>query len=162
MALLGSGACGDDDGGAAARPSEGDAYIVVLDWLLDQPEAAFDDETCGDRIVYIESLGPADISLDSQVTVVDQFAAEDLEVRFIDALEEAIDETVDGAPVRSDCVLVGLGPIPETPPVEIRGEIYRTKWDVTAYRFLLAVRDDTWQIVGEPVTVDPEGLVGEP
>ena len=83
-------------------------------------------------------------------------------MRFIDALEEAIDETVDGAPVRSDCVLVGLGPIPETAPVEIRGEIYRTKWDVTAYRFLLAVRGRHVADRRRPVTVDPEGLVGEP
>jgi hypothetical protein len=162
VAVVGTGACADDDGGTATRPGNGEAYVLLLDWLLDRPEAEVDAETCGDHVVFVESLGPEDIALDTQVVVVDGFTAEDIEVRFIDAREEAVDETVDDAPVSSECVLVGLGPIPETAPYEVRGEIYRNRHAVTAYRFLLVVRDDNWEIASEPEPVDPEGLVGEP
>lgn len=139
-------------------PSTGDAYEVVLDWLMEQPEMQFGD-SCGDHIIFVESLGSNEIALDVQVEVVNRYE-DTFEIRFIDARQEAIDETKPQSPVRDGCLLVGLGPLADGEATELRAEMYRPT-GVDAYRFELTQRSGAWRLVAEPTRVDPEGLVAE-
>lgn len=151
------GGCGDDDGGT--RPGQADAYVVVLDWLLDRPEAGFG-EDCGDDVVFVESIGSDQIPLEVQVDLIDHYADE-VELRFIDAREEAVDQAVDSEPVRNHCVLIGLGIVPDGAVIEVRGELYQTQHHVLGFRFDLAAGGQRWSMLDEPTAVDAEGLVNE-
>lgn len=150
--------CVDSDGGST-RPGQADAYVVVLDWLLDRPEAVFG-EDCGDDVVFVESIGSDDIPLEVQVDLIDHYADE-IELRFIDARAEAVDEATDGKPVRGDCVLIGLGIVPDGVLIEVRGELYQTQHNVLGFQFDLAAGGQRWSMLDEPTPVDAEGLVEE-
>lgn len=149
--------CGDGDDDA--RPGQADAYTVVLDWLLARPEAGFGDD-CGDEVVFVEGLGPDGIPLDVQVQLIDHYTDE-VELRFIDSREEAVDEAEETQPVHDDCVLVGLGIVPDGSVIEVRGELYQRRDHVLGFRFDLVTGGQRWNMVEDPTPVDAEGLVDE-
>lgn len=153
VALAGCGG----DGGSAAGPA--DAYAVMLEWLAEN-DVATPGEGCGDDVVFVESIGADGIALDVQVELIDHFEGE-LDIRFVDSREEAVDDSAPEAPVRDECVLVGLGPIPDGTLIEVRGEVYEERDSVTGYRFDLVRGGRIWLLVDEPTMVEPEGLVDE-
>ena len=67
------------------------------------------------------------IPITVQASVVDGLADE-VSVRFVDDDKEAIDGTVDGAPVKEG-VLLRLGPVAAGDPVEVTADRYRTITD---------------------------------
>ena len=136
-------------------PSAGDAYEVVLDWLMEQPEVRFGDQ-CDDNVVFIESLGSNEIELDVQVDVVNRYE-DDFEIRFIDTRSEAIEGTQPDARVRDGCVLIGLGPVFHDETAEVGAEMYHDA-DVAAYRFDLVQRSGVWRLGGAPTRSDAVGL----
>jgi hypothetical protein len=151
--------CGDDDGSRDSAAT--DAYIVVVEWILAQPEFAPDPTLAETSPVFVDSLGPDEIDLDVQVEIVRHFEPV-VDIRFIDARTEALDESEAGAPVRDGGLLLGLGPVPVAEPIDIRGEVYRTVDHVVGYRFRVARSGQTMVLIGPPERVEPEGLVGEP
>lgn len=119
---------------------------VVLDGSEDLP------------VLFIEAFDADGIDLQVQVEVVGSFI-EQYEIRFIDNRDEAVAIDLDGLPVRVNSLLIGLGPIVRDGTVDVRSEIYLSKEDLSAYRYTLAGRDDSWLIVGAPEVIEPEGFV---
>ena len=150
--------CGDDN--VNRDSTVADAYIVVVEWILAEPEFAPDPTLAETLPVFVESLGPGEIDLDVQVEMVDHFEPV-VDIRFIDNRTEALDETEAGTPVRDGGLLLGLGPIPAAGPIDIRGEVYRTTDRIVGYRFRVARSDQTMVLVEPPEPVEPEGLIGE-
>ncbi|MEO1062179.1 MAG: hypothetical protein AAFZ07_12230 [Actinomycetota bacterium] len=144
---------------ASQDDRESDIYAEALTWIVARPGVADPDD---DRPVYIEHLGPDGIPLDVQVELIAHFDEVDVSLRFVDARAEAVDETLDEMPVRDGSVLVGLGPISDDQPTELRAELYRDLDDITAYRFTLRRAGDEWKLAEAPEIVDPEGLVADP
>ncbi|MCP5028442.1 MAG: hypothetical protein GY929_19365 [Actinomycetia bacterium] len=158
VAVLAAG-CSSDPASDASR--EADAYEAILRWIIDRTD---DDVATGEnetRLVFIDNLGPDEIPLDIQVELVARLA-EEAKLRFVDELEEAIDVDIEDRPVRDGGVLVGLGVVPDEPPVEVRGELYLGIDDVHGWRFPLMMRAGRWELRDEPEVVDPEGLVEAP
>jgi hypothetical protein len=151
--------CGDDGGSRDIHTA--DSYVVVVEWILAEPEFAPDPTLDEMPPVFVESLGPGEIDLDVQVQIVQHFEPV-VDVRFIDTRAEALDESEGGAHVRDGGLLLGLGPIPVEGPIDIRGEVYQTMEDVVGYRFRVARRGQTMVLIEPPERVEPEGLVGEP
>jgi hypothetical protein len=118
---------------------------VVLDGVEDMP------------VLFVESFDADGIALEVQVEVVSSFF-EQYEIRFIDRRDEAVDIDLEGLPVRPNSLLIGLGPIVVDGSVDVRGELYLRADVVSAYRYTLARRDETWPIVGVPEEVEPEGF----
>jgi hypothetical protein len=155
---VGLAGCGNDDRSRDRRVA--DAYIVVVEWVLAEPEFASDPTLDEMPPVFVESLGPGEIDLDVQVLIVRHLEPV-VDIRFIDIRAEALDESEDDAPVRDGGLLLGLGPVPAEGPIDIRGEIYRTSDRVAGYRFQVALRGQTMVLIEPPERVEPEGLVGE-
>lgn len=156
---VGLAGCGDDDRSRDSRAA--DAYIVVVEWVLAEPEFASDQTLDEMPPVFVENLGPGEIDLDVQVEIVRHFEP-DVGIRFIDTRTEALDESETGAPVRDGGLLLGLGPVPAEAPIDIRGEVYQTLDRVFGYRFRVARSGQTMVLIEPPERVEPEGLVGEP
>lgn len=152
--------CGSD--AAMSNDREADAYILVLEWVLADPDLAPDPVPDEAPLVFVEGLGPTGVDLEVQVEVVGHFEGSEIDIRFIDTRPEAIDDELAGAPVRDGGILVGLGAMSSEPPHEIRGEIYRSHDDIHAYRFQVDLTGTTAALTEAPEPVDPEGLVAEP
>ena len=144
---------------ASQDDRESDIYAAALTWLVARPGVADTEEA---PPIYIEHLGPDGIPLDVQVELIEHFDENDVELRFVDGRSEAVDETLDDMPVRDGSVLVGLGPISDDQPTELRAELYRDLDDITAYRFTLRRSGGVWELAEAPEVVDPEGLVADP
>jgi hypothetical protein len=109
-------------------------------------------------VLFIEAFEADGISLEVQVEVVTSFI-EQYEIRFIDDRDEALEDDLEGLPVRENSVLIGLGPIVLDGTADVRSERYLSTDAVSAYRYTLAGRDDSWSIVGAPEEIEPEGFV---
>lgn len=109
-------------------------------------------------VLFIEAFDADGIALEVQVQVVSSFL-EEYEIRFIDQRDEAVEIDLEGLPVRENSLLIGLGPIVVDGGVDVRGELYLSAEAVSAYRYTLARKNDTWPIVGVPEEVEPEGFV---
>ena len=96
------GACGSETTTSDSR--EADAYILVLEWVLAEPDLAPERTADGLPVVFVESLGSTGIDLDVQVEVVGHFEGTEVDIRFIDSRAEALDDEVIGAPGRSRSV----------------------------------------------------------
>ena len=155
---VGLAGCGND---RSTDSRTADAYIVVVEWVLAEPEFASDPTFDEMPPVFVEVLGPGEIDLDVQVEIVRHFEPV-VDIRFIDTRTEALDESAVGAPVRDGGLLLGLGPVPSTTPIDIRGEVYQTSDRVFGYRFRVARSGQTLGLIEPPEPVEPEGLVGEP
>ena len=164
--------CSEESAGTADR--EIDIYVAVLSWLLEQevplPPQAAGDEDGGDGEdaevvevppVFVESFGPG-VDLQVQVELVARFEEQGYDLHFLDTRTEAVDQDEPDVPVRDEAVLVGLGPIPEGSPVDVRAEVYRDQADLEAYRFRLARFAGSWAFVQDPTPVEPEGFVATP
>lgn len=154
LALVAATACGDDDTDPpeppTTAPERDDAavYAAVVSWFADQELPTDDDKA---RDTYLDGLDDATIPIDVQVAMVQDLEDEDLTVRFIDATEEAVDERVDGAPVRNDGLLLRLGPVVvREDQLEVDVERYESSDAATRYRAVVAATAQSWRVVGEP------------
>jgi hypothetical protein len=113
-------------------------------------------------VLFLEALGPDGIPLGVQVEVVGHFV-ERYEIRFIDDLDEAVDEELPGLPVQEGSLLIGLGDLDVGRTTEVHCEIYLRADDVRGFGYtLVQVGDLRWEVVGSPVDAEPEGLVPSP
>ncbi len=133
---------------------------VVID-LVDRSEA--DLEPSEDLpVLFIEALGVDGIPLQVQVEVVAGFV-EQYEIRFIDQFDEAVEIDLPGQPVRPQSLLIGLGDIDVDETAEVHSELYLSVDDIRGFSYTLVGADDGhWDVVGEPVDIEPEGLVARP
>lgn len=129
--------------------------LVIADMVAKFPvDPAEPDEK---PVIYLESFAPAGVSLVDQVDLVAAFG-DDYELRFVDQRVEALDDELEGLPVRVGGALFGLGPIVDDDPPTVRVERYVDERDVTAFRYRVR-GDDDWRIDGTPEPVPAEGFV---
>jgi hypothetical protein len=133
-------------------------YGLMLDWILEREEfPVVATEPDATPTVFVDHLA-RQIDLDVQVGLVARYE-DRFELRFVDALSEAVDDEEPQAPVRNDGVLVGLGSIPDTSPFLVRAEVYRDQRSLDAFRFDLVRWGGDWVLRDEPEPVEPEGFV---
>jgi hypothetical protein len=151
---------GCSDGEGSDEPDRRiEMYGLVLDWVLEREEfqPAPDGEVDETPTVFVDHLN-RDIDFDVQVGLVSRYE-DRYELRFVDALGEAVDEEAAQAPVRDEGVLVGLGSVPDASPFLVRAEVYRDQRRIDAYRFELVRWAGDWVLRDEPQAVEPEGFV---
>jgi hypothetical protein len=108
-ALVGCGGDGED-----ADDEERTALVleaIVRDYAADlavEPDVV--------PVVFVAEADDVEISIGVQAATVEA-VHDDVDVRFVDDRDEAIDDEVDGAPLRVPGVLLGLGPIDSEPAV---------------------------------------------
>jgi hypothetical protein len=93
------------------------------------------------------------IPLPVQASVVNGLV-DKVSVRFVDDDKEAIDGTVDGAPVKEG-VLLRLGPVAAGDPVEVTADRYRTSTDQALLTLSVRSNGATWdaRVISEgPIT----------
>jgi len=134
-------------------------YATMIGWLVsDRPGPPTTEDDL--PVVFVETFG-IEHDLVVQVEVLGELS-ERFDVRFVDTLEEATIADEDGAPVRYDGTLIGLGRFDVDSAVVVRGERYRGADDVVAFHFRLLWQGDRWQIEGEPEPVESEWFVSQP
>jgi hypothetical protein len=110
-------------------------------------------------VLFIEAIGPDGILLPVQVEVVGRFE-DRYEIRFIDHLDEAVDEEFVELPVPEGSLLIGLGDLRVDGTAEVHSEIYLQVDDVRGFVYTLArVGYLRWEVMGAPDEAEPEGLV---
>ena len=149
--------CGSDPDEAVNPVAE--TYILVIDWVLAEPQFALEVEPDELPVVFVESLGPADIELVVQVAVVGHFI-DTADIHFIDSRIEALEE-IEGAPVRDSGLLLGLGGVAVDGSADVRGEIYRTPESIVGYHFPIDRTGRKPVMTQPPTQVEPEGLVAD-
>lgn len=110
-------------------------------------------------VLFIESIGPDGILLPVQVEVVGKFE-DRYEIRFIDHLDEAVEEELVELPVPEGSLLIGLGDLHVDGTAAVHCEIYLQADDVRGFGYTLArVGYLRWEVMGAPDETEPEGLV---
>lgn len=134
-----------------------DIYTEVIPAVAtyQRPDLAAEDSL--DVVVYVVEREGVAISLEVQIDVVNALA-EWAEIRFIDELDEAIDNSEPHQPVRANSVLVGLGAIPDGPTsVTMMADRYEYADELIAFELELNRRGGEWElerpIEGERVTL---------
>lgn len=150
VALLAATACDGSDATPTdpvdERPPPGAAtYEVAIAEILDLP-APTGTEPPPDPLPVLY-LVPIDetLGIEDQAAVIDAFAAT-IDVRFVDELAAAVDVETPGSPPRDEAIVLGLGPIDQTPPHLVRIEQYRSAADVDATLLTLAFVVDRWVV----------------
>jgi hypothetical protein len=155
---LALGACGDDDTTddptvettGSTLPANDDVAIVTAAIRQVSSRGVPADDPDRTPVVYVVSVAEGGISAGIQADVVSQLRDE-VDVRFADAREEAIEESDPTAPVPDDGVLLVIGDIAEVGrPVVVAVEIYRNVDDWTKSLFTVAPEgvtgDDAWDV----------------
>ena len=132
-------------------------YRSVIADVVDRSGVSLDDSEHR-PVLFIEAFEADGISLEVQVEVVASFI-EQYDIRFIDDHDEALEDDLEGLPVRENSVLIGLGPIVFDGTADVRSERYLSTDAISAYRYTLAGQDDSWSITGAPEEIEPEGFV---
>lgn len=165
LTVLALGGCGDDDdaGGSGEQdPVERqvDIYAEVLRAVVVDADPALAE--AGPPVVYVAARGDDEpINVDVQAGVV-----VDLEewttIRFVDAVEEAVAVDDEGAPVRDDGMLVGLGPVPEEGrTVDVYADRYEGPERTVVFEVTVRRTAEGWSadgpLEGVPVATPIEG-----
>ena len=152
LALVALTGCGDDtDGGATPAQVDAQAYVAAVSWFADRAPPPEDDELLA---VFLDGLVD-DLPIEVQVEVLD-LLEDELDVRFIDDDEEAVEEELEGAPVRKEGLLLRLGPLVEREDgTEVDVERYEGEDEASRYRLVVESSGDEWRVVGEPTELEP-------
>jgi hypothetical protein len=97
-------------------------------------------------VVYVVAVGETTIAADVQAEVATELRDE-VDVQFADERDEAVDEDVEDAPVLDDGVLIAVGELPpDTDPVSMEVEVYRSERDVSKAVFSFAADSSNWVV----------------
>lgn len=152
-ALVVLGACADEGEPPAAVPAQPAIVVAVLRHLDVAP--------MGDTelpIVYVVEVGSDPLSLDEQVTVIQELD-ERYDVRFVDDVESVTETGDDGALVLpDDGPLVAVGTAHEGPRPSVRTELRAGTDPPSAWQVEFDGEGDSLRVV-ETTVVQPEFLV---
>lgn len=151
FALL-AAACGDASPATGPPEPDAEAYRSVLATTLTTPA----DPVVEPVVVYLVALDGA-VDIGTQASMIEAFA-DWYDIRFVDELAAAVDETDPALPPRDDAVIIGLGTIATEPPHQVRVEEYHSITDVGATLLTLTFDGDRW-VVATTVPVPAEVLV---
>lgn len=135
--LLGATACV----ATPAAVEEATAYAAVVRWFVADrdPQAP----------VFLDGRDDTEIDLAVQAEVVRLL--EDFEsVRFIDAVNEAVEVSLPGLPVRESGVFLRLGALDANGTASVRVDRYLTEEVAISYQFTLQRQGDSWTLEGPP------------
>lgn len=149
---LATGACGDDDGDAPAGDDpvqrQVDVYAVVLRAVVTDADPSLAE--AGPPVVYVAARGDEPIDVDVQADLVVELE-EWTTIRFVDDVEEAVAVDAEGAPVRDEGVLVGLGPVPpEGRVIDVYADRYESPERTVVFEVTLRRTSSGWE-VDEPL-----------
>lgn len=127
-------------------------YSAVLRWFVAG--------TANEGTVFVTTAEEAELPLEVEVGIVQELDESGSTVRFIDELEEAIDDSVPELAVRGDGLLIALGSVSGNDPdrAAVYAERYVEVDRVTAYQLVLVRSDSHWEVDGEPREVPIRGL----
>lgn len=149
LALVGVAGCRDEGNKTAERTAA--VVEATIRHVASQHPLAEDAEVGDLPVVYVVSVGEEALSAGIQADVVSALR-DDVEVRFADAREEAIDETAPTAPVKDGGVLVVLGDVPKLGnPVVVSLEIYTARHEHTKMVFSFVPSGDQWDVTASSV-----------
>lgn len=132
------------DGGADPNLRTAGIYEAALRWALETGSHPPPDD--GDLIaVYVASSDGSSIATEAQLEVVNTMK-DDATLRFTDAQADALDEDVEGRPVKDDGVLVIVGPVADRSPLDLEIEVYRNDVDDRSYVLQMAGAGDNWRV----------------
>lgn len=149
LALAGLASCGDDDGSTEQSPNQRlvEIYSATVEAIAaqDRPVDPEGDDTSMVTL-FLQAREDTEINADVQVGVVN--ALDDwANVRFIDDLGEAIDVDADGAPVRDDGFLIGLGPVTDGAVVaSLTADSYVSEDLTLVFDVSVRRRAGTWEV----------------
>lgn len=144
VSIVGVAGCNDEGNKTAERRS--DIVTATIRQVVAEIPPAEDAEPGDLPVVFVVSVAEDPLSAGAQADVVAELR-DDIDVRFADAREEAIDDTAPTAPVKDDGVLVVLGEIPKLGnPVSVAVEIYLARHEHTKVVYTLAPSGDEWEI----------------
>lgn len=158
-----AGACGDDgDGEGALDPNQRlvDVYAATVRAIAEDerplPDSADEDGDASDEDDESGDDGPLDVFLaardDAEISAeVQAGIVVDLEdwanVRFIDELDEALEEHEGVERVRSDGVLIGLGAVSgDDTEASLTADRYESESSTIVYDVTLTRRGGEWQV----------------
>ena len=163
-----SGACGDDDGDGEGGLDPNrrliDVYTATVRAIAEDerplPDSADEDDESdesdtsdggdsgddGPRDVFLAARDDAEISAEVQAGIVVEL--EDwANVRFIDALDEALEERDGVERVRSDGVLIGLGAVSgDDTEASLTADRYESESSTIVYDITLTRRGGEWRV----------------
>lgn len=168
MVLLAASACADDAPSAGEDPNERlvgiySATVTEIVGQSDAPSAGADesgDDEDGDDgergsgsgdegkmlTVFLQAHEDNQIDAEVQVGVVNELD-DWANVRFIDELEEAVDEGADGGPVRDEGVLIGLGPVADgAVTTSLIADQYVSSTETIVFEVDLRRRSGEWSV----------------
>jgi hypothetical protein len=144
-ALAFTSACSDNgspDGAGRDAVVIEQVIRVVLDDLSHDPDVI--------PVVYVvgaEAAIPIDVQAPVAAALLDE-----VDVRFADERAEALDDSIEDAPVRDGGVLLVVGKVPqEGRQVDVVAERYRTSADVENIVVSLRWRDPSWSVTSTSV-----------
>lgn len=158
---FGTACDGDDDPGSTSPTDDsvvteigrGDAIVALVQWHVGDTEPVVDD--AGDEVlpvVYVASDSGDTIDVGLQAAVAER-TVDDAVVRFADERAEAIEEGVDGDPVKDDGVLLVLGEMPEPgPSMTFAVTRYRTVDDEETLDVEVTATDTGADVTATPAT----------
>jgi hypothetical protein len=162
VVALGGASCTDDAPSTEQDPNERliEIYSVTVTELVEEAGAlpSVDDEGKAEELttVFLQAREETEINAEVQVGVVNELAGW-ANVRFIDDVAEAVDGDVDGAPVRDDGTLIGLGTVGDGEvAAELVADRYVSDEETMVYDVSLQRRGGEWSVV-EPLEAVPVG-----
>ncbi len=136
-------------------------YESALLHLIDSSGVELSDRWA-DPVVFVETLEPESVDLETQIAVVDGFQDE-YRIRFVDEISEAVDFELPDLAVREGTLLVAFGPIVvDGDDLLLHGEYYLGATDAAAFDYRFQA-DPTGNLVmvGDPVDGVTELVVAD-
>lgn len=138
------------DGGPDPDLRTARIYEAALRWALDTDPPPPPDG--GDLIaVYVASSDGSSIATQAQLEVVNTMRDE-ATLRFTDAQDDALDEDVEGRPVKDEGVLVVVGLVADRSPLDLEIQVYRNEVDDRSYVLRMAGGGDSWRVTAATET----------
>jgi len=143
--VLAAVGCGDDSEADPRSVTPARVIVAAIRGVVDTGPSTTEPDA-PTPIVYVVSVAENGIAPGAQADVASELRDE-IDVRFADGRDEAIDEDSGGAPVRDGGVLLVIGEIPaEGRSIEVPIEVYLDEEDWRKALFTLRFGGDEWSV----------------
>lgn len=138
------------DGGPDPDLRTAGIYEAALRWALETDSRPPPDD--GHLIaVYVAPSDGNSIATEAQLEVVNTMRDE-ATLRFTDAQVDALEEDLEGRPVKDDGVLVIVGLVADRSPFDLEIEVYLNEVDDRSYVLRMASDGDDWRVTAATET----------
>ncbi len=138
--------------------SPAEAYVAIVRWEAEQREPIVDEN--GDvelPVIYLTGANGGTIDVGVQAEVVGA-TADDVVVRFSDETKDAIDEGLEGSPVKDDGVMFVLHDLPDGDATVLTSvQRYRTLDDQATLHLEIVASDEGAKVISATAQSEPDG-----